>query len=191
MLYPLSAVSFKIGLVALCDMLDGLVAGMEDIGFGDGCSGAAGERKEEEGAWLVRKVEVLKLEHKVGGVGLPWGVGDGIEGVEFLLQTLRRELCLDATRDEASRHFGAYFDEFRRRDSESMTSYISREAQVYAHLCQATSRLERQSASTTTDWCQRTREAELEEAFWQGYNWSWQSTKAGSSKQELKRLPAP
>ena len=42
-----------------------------------------------EGAELVWKVEVLKLEQQIGGVGAPRRGGDGVKGEELLVEGLR------------------------------------------------------------------------------------------------------
>ena len=112
----------------------------------------------------------------------------GCFGVEFLLQSLKRELCPHAIPDIA-KHIDNYLYRFKRLPDEAMSVYIARDAEVYGRMCQALARVGKDKNCDlleSTDWITKTYERRQEEQkaerdwqtpsnWWQNSRWSqWQ-----------------
>ena len=89
----------------------------------------------------------------------------GCFGVEFLLQSLKRELCPHAIPDIA-KHIDNYLYRFKRLPDEAMSVYIARDAEVYGRMCQALARVGKDKNCDlleSTDWITKTYERRQQE----------------------------
>jgi len=102
-------------------------------------------------------------------------------GIEYLLQQLKSALCPQAVPDIA-KHIENYLYRFKRQQSESMTEYIARDAELYSRMCQALARVGADPKSDlleSTDWVRRTYDFYLaERQQWRDWQSSWRGARA-------------
>ena len=106
---------------------------------------------EERGVPALRLCQRFRRKpiwHKILG---------GPRGVEFLLQQLKKEMCLNAIPDIAL-HIDNYLFGFQRSQHMPMGEHITMDAELYGRMCQALARVGLDSDSDlleSTDWFQK------------------------------------